>query len=118
MKAKQPDMNEMLNAYMDGELDSRQSVELKRLLENSSELRGRLRCLKNVRNLAHHLPREDAPVELSQQIRSMLERKALFGEGLDRSEDTRRVSTVLFQKIRAFAAILALGAVLSLLVYS
>ncbi|NQV33374.1 MAG: hypothetical protein HQ515_11835, partial [Phycisphaeraceae bacterium] len=103
---------------MDGELDSRQSVELKRLLENSSELRGRLRCLKNVRNLAHHLPREDAPVELSQQIRSMLERKALFGEGLDRSEGTRRVSTVLFQKIRAFAAILALGAVLSLLVYS
>lgn len=118
MKAKQPDMNEMLNAYMDGELEASQSVEFKQLLENSPDLRGRLCCLKNARNLVHHLPHEDAPVELSQQVRSMLERKALFGEGLAESQATRRVSTILFQKIRAFAAVLALGAVLSLLVYS
>ncbi len=117
MKAK-PDMNEMLNAYMDGELEARQSVEFERLLENSSELRGQLRCLKNVRNLVHHLPFEEAPVELSQQVRSMLERKALFGEGLAERPATERLSRLVFQKIRAVAAVLALGVVLSLLVYS
>jgi hypothetical protein len=117
MKAK-PDMNEMLNAYMDGELEARQSVEFERLLENSSELRGQLRCLKNVRNLVHHLPSEEAPVELAQQVRSMLERKALFGEALAEKSATERLSKLVFQKIRAVAAVLALGAVLSLLVYS
>ncbi len=117
MKAK-PDMNEMLNAYMDGELEARQSVEFERLLENSSELRGQLHCLRNVRNLAHHLPSEEAPVELSQQVRFMLERKTLFGEGLAERPATVRFSRLVFQKIRAIAAVLALGAVLSLLVYS
>ncbi len=117
MKAK-PDMNEMLNAYMDGELAARQGVEFERLLENSSELRDQLRCLKNVRGLVHHLPLKTPPVELSQQVRSMLERKALFGEGVADRPTTERVSKLVFQKIRAVAAVLALGAVLSLLVYS
>ena len=118
MKAKQPDMNEMLNAYMDGELEASQKAEFERLLENSSELRGQLRTLKNVRNLAQHLPQAEAPVELSQQVRSMLERKVLFGEGIAEEQAAKRAGTVLFQKIRAVAAVLALGAVLSLLVYS
>jgi hypothetical protein len=103
---------------MDGELEASQSVEFKQLLEKSSDLRGRLRCLKNVRNLVHHLPIETPPVELSQQVRSMLERKALFGEGLAERPTRERVSRLVFQKIRAVAAVLALGVVLSLLVYS
>ncbi len=118
MKAEQPDMNEMLNAYMDGELATRQTVEFKRLLENSSELAGELRALEGVRNLVHHLPREESPVELFQQVRSMLERKALFGEGDEEGRSNKHLGTILYQKIRAVAAILALGSVLGWLVYS
>lgn len=110
-------MNEMLNAYMDGELEARQTIEFKRLLENTPELRAQLRVLKNTRNLLHHLPREEAPEELAHQVRSLLERKALFGEG-GTGQTSKRVGALLFQKIRAVAAVLALGAVLSLLVYS
>jgi len=118
MNAEQPDMNEMLNAYMDGELETRQAAEFLRLLENSPELKGQLQGLKNARNLLYHLPHEEAPDELSQQVRSMLERKTLFGEGGSEGQASNRFGTLLFQKIRAVAAVLALGAVLSLLVYS
>jgi hypothetical protein len=115
MKAKQPDMNEMLNAYMDGELETRQTVEFKRLLENSPELLEELGRLERVRNLVHHLPLEESPIEFSQQVRSMLERKALFG---DEGQSNTRFGTVFYQKIRAVAAVLALGSVLGWLVYS
>lgn len=117
MKAKKPDMNEMLNAYMDGELDARQTVEFERLLENSSELRGQLRGLRNLRSLVQNIPIAEVPVELSQQVRSTLERKALFGEGPAGARSDKPMG-LLLQKIRAVAAVLALGAVLTFLVYS
>ncbi len=118
MKAKKPDMNEMLNAYMDGELETRQAAEFKRLLDNSPELMEELGRLERVRNLAHHLPLEEPPIELSQQVRSMLERKALFGEPGDDRERNTGLGSRLYQKIRAVAAVLALGSVLGWLVYS
>ena len=75
MKAKQPDMNEMLNAYMDGELEPRQAVEFKRLVENTPDLRTRLTQLQAIRGLVQNLPQEDAPEELAGQVHAMLERK-------------------------------------------
>ncbi len=111
-----PNMDDLLNSYVDEELSTRQKTEIRRLAERNEQVRARLQDLQNLKTLIRTLPRPEAPAEISDQIRSLLERRSLFGE--IPSDSNRPIYHLIFQKIRAGAAVAGLVAVFCILVYS
>ena len=83
MKAEDPNRDELLNCFVDGELSPRQRTEIKRLAANDPEIAGKIKQIETVRNLLRSLPREDPPGEVAENVRVLLERQMH-----DEEEDT------------------------------
>ena len=109
-------IDDMLSSYADGELSVRQNTEIQRLAERNEDIKARLQGLQNLKALINGLPRPEAPEEIADQIRVLLERRTLFGEVP--SESSRPIYHLIFQRIRASAAVAGLVAVFFMLVYS
>ena len=115
MKANQ-EINELLNGHVDGELTSQQSSDLDQLLENNLHLQAKLTSFKQVRQLLHGLPRFEAPDDLSEQVRDVLERRFLLGDY--ETDVIPRFRHIILQRLKAVAAVIGLLAALSVIVYS
>ena len=117
MKAN-PNIDELLCSFIDGELPLRQQTEVRRLAARDPEVGRRLRQLKNCKTLVSAMPRAEAPGEMLEQIRVSLERRTLLAE----SPAPRRVSAgtwhLMLRKSVAAAAMIALLAVLGVVVYN
>jgi hypothetical protein len=72
------DPQELISAYLDGELTPDERAEAERLLESSSQLRADLEDFSRLSDLIRALPRESAPPELAAAIRAKAEEQSLL----------------------------------------
>jgi len=127
-----PNIDELLNGFLDGELTERHSTEVKRLIKHDPEVAGKLEQLTKTKKLLASLPHEQAPGELLEKIKTRLERRMALGQpkrylshlGTPLNTQARQTSErlgareLLLRRTLAAAAMVALLAVLGVLVYS
>jgi hypothetical protein len=116
MKAN-PNIDELLCSFIDGELPLRQQTEIQRLMARDPDVARRLRQLQNTKTLVGALPRAEAPVEMLDQIKFTLERRSLLDERPAAVRATAGRRHLLVRKLVAAAAMIALLGVLGLVVY-
>ncbi len=112
-----PNLDELLSSFMDGELSPRQRTEVQRMAAHDPAVARRLRQLQNCRTLFCALPPAEAPGEMLEQIRQSLERKTLLQEHPVSARRSAGVIHLVLRKFVAAAAMIALVAVLGAVVY-
>jgi hypothetical protein len=127
-----PNIDELLNSFIDGELDQRHQTEVQRLLKHDQRIAERLLTLQKCKRLVSSLPYTEAPQEMLGDIKASLkERKLLVsavrrdyaeGEQPARGEQRRReregARHLLVRRLTAAAAMIGLVAVLAAVIYS
>lgn len=115
------DIDELLNSFLDGELDQRHQTEVQRLIKHDKQIADRLQKLQKCRRLVSSLPYTEAPQELLGNIKASLEERKLLiqptprGQRLDEREGARHL---LVRRLTAAAAMIGLVAVLAAVIYS
>ena len=113
-------IDELLNSFIDGELGPREQTEVQRLVANDAEIAGKLRELQKCRLMVSALPFDDAPAEMTADIKAALERKTLLGTRHSDFEQRRGELHLFVRKFAAAAAmfllVVALGAVVYMIV--
>ncbi|HON90380.1 MAG: hypothetical protein KBI32_04650 [Phycisphaerae bacterium] len=112
-----PNLDELLSSFIDGELSGRQRTEVQRMAAHDPTVARRLRQLQNCRTLFCSLPPAEAPGDMLEQIRQSLERRTLLQE---HPVAARRVTGLIHLALRKFvaaAAMIALLAFLGAIVY-
>jgi len=104
-----PQIDELLCSFIDGELSPRQQTEVQRLVARDAEVARRLRQLQNCKNLVNALPAEQAPVDMLEQIKRSLERQSLLSE---RSVSAGTHAGAWHLKVRRFVAAAAMIALM------
>jgi hypothetical protein len=116
-----PNIEELLNSFIDGELTEREQTEVKRLISHDAQVAQRLRELQNSKMLVSSLPRAEAPARILDEIKASLETGTLSGERAWSEEPSDRrvgVRHLRFRKVLAAAAMLGLVAILSGVIYT
>ncbi len=116
MKAN-PQIDELLCSFIDGELPLRQQTEVQRLVARDAEVAKRLRQLQNCKNLVSALPAEQPPVDVLEQVKRSLERRTLLGERTVSAETRAGVWHLKIRRFVAAAAMIALMGGLGAVVY-
>ena len=120
MKENQ-NIEELLNSFVDGELTTRQSTEVQRLIANDKQVAQQLSELENCKMLVGSLPPAEAPAEMISRIKESLAKETLLTRPTHSTEHfDRRVGArhLLVRKIVAAAAMIALVAGLVVTVYT
>lgn len=112
-----PNLDELLSSFIDGELSPRQRTEVQRMAADDAEVARRLRQLQNCKTMFSSLPPAEAPGDLLEQIRQSLERKTLLQEQPVVVRRSAGVVHLIFRKFVAAAAMISLLAVLGAIVY-
>ena len=113
-----PNIDELLNSFIDGELSARQQVEVQRLIAHNAQIAERLGELQKCKMLVSSLPRAEAPAEMLGQIKAALETTILPEQQpilFDRRQGARHL---LVRKVLAAAAMIGLVAVLGTVIYT
>jgi hypothetical protein len=109
-------IEEMLNCYIDGELDERKSNEVKRLIDNDKEIQSLYDSLKRYKNLMDAVCQAPAPEGLCDNITAQLERKVLLADTEVYSHKAGR-RHLMARRLMTAAAVIALAAVLFTVVF-
>lgn len=117
MKYDAQQINELLNAYIDGELSERKATELKRLIDHNPELNERLTELQSCKKLAASLPKEQAPDNLADNVITAMERRMILDELSTPQVQTVGVRHLFMKRLAGVAAILLLVAVLGVIIF-
>ena len=104
-------MEELLNAYHDGQLDEQEAAEVERLLETDARAKLLLDQIAQTSQRVRQLPRAEAPESLRDDIRFQLERDQLLNPQPDRLGRMGRTHLRLRWLTAAAAVILLAGAV-------
>ncbi len=112
-----PNLDELLSSFMDGELSPRQRTEVQRMAAHDPAVARRLRQLQNCRTLLCSLPPAEAPGDMLEQIQQSLERETLLQEHPVSAKRSAGVVHLVFRKFVAAAAMISLLAVLGAVVY-
>ena len=118
---KNPDIEELLNSFIDGELTEKEHAEVQRLISDDEQVARRLRELRNSKMLVSSLPYAEAPAQILDGIKASLERGALSGEmaWTQKTSDTRvGVRHLMVRKVLTAAAMIGLVAILSGVIYT
>jgi anti-sigma-K factor RskA len=118
MKMDPKNNDELLNSYIDGELNQRQQTQVKRMISHDQQIARRLRQLQNCKTLIASLPAVEAPDDMLEQIKATLERKTLLGEQPVAADVNRGARHLLARKVLAAAAMLTLVAILAGVIYT
>jgi hypothetical protein len=113
-----PNIDELLNGFIDGELTARQHTEVQRLIAHDAQIAGRLRELEKCKMLVGSLPYAEAPAETAELIKASLERRILFGQQPEPFGEREGARHLLVRKVLAAAAMIGLVAVLGAVVYT
>lgn len=116
-----PDIDELLNGFIDGELDQRHQTEVQRLIKHDKRITERLQKLQNCKRLVSSLPYIEAPQELLGNIKAALEQSKLPVQPIpDRQYHREREGArhLLFRRLTAAAAMIGLVAVLAVVIYT
>lgn len=116
-----PNIEELLNSYIDGELTERENVEVQRLISRDAKVAQRLRELQTSKMLVSSLPRAEAPARILEEVKASLETEALSDErAWSEVPSGGRVSVrhLMVRKFLAAAAMVGLVAILGAVVYT
>ncbi len=111
-------LDELLNAYMDGQLSQRRRTEMKRLLLHDPEIEARLTELEKIRLLTAAVPIAEAPPGLVENIKAKLERRTLIGSNSRDFDEHEGAKQLLWRRAISIAAIVALCVALAGVVYT
>jgi len=112
-----PNIDELLNGFIDGELTARQQTEVQRLITHDVQVSNRLKELKSCRTLLGCLPRAEAPAQMAEDVKARLERRMPLDQP-ERSEHRRGTKHLLIRRILSYAAMIGLVAALGIVVYT
>ncbi len=116
-----PNIEELLNSYIDGELTERENTEVQRLVSHDEQVAQRLRELQTCKILVSSLPRAEAPARILDEVKASLETEAVSDER-DWNEEPSGgrvgVRHLMVRKLFAAAAMIGLVAVLSTVIYT
>jgi hypothetical protein len=121
MKHENENIEELLNSFIDGELTEKEQTRVKQLVSRNADVARRLRELRNSKMLVSSLPREEAPAQILENVKVLLE---IGTQSVERSwsqepSDSRKGARhLMFRKVLAAAAMVGLVAVLSMVVYT
>jgi len=113
-----PNMDELLNSFIDGELPARQHTEVQRLIDHDEKITHRLQQLQKCKMLLSSLSVAEAPPQILENVKSSLARKPQLVEQplvFDERTGTRHL---LGRKLIAAAAMLGLVGILTAVVYT
>jgi uncharacterized membrane protein len=113
-----PNLDELLNSFIDDELPPRQHTEVQRLVAHDEKIARRLEQLQQCKVLLGSLPVEEAPPQLLQDVKDSLARRTILSEASAAYEQQLGARHLLGRKVFAAAAMLGLVAVLAAVVYS
>jgi hypothetical protein len=113
-----PNIDELLNGFIDGELTQRHRTEVQRLISHDPQIAQRLHELQKCKMLLGSLPRADAPTDMVQQVKASLRKRALLRQPTPSLDRRRGVRYLLARQVLAYAAMIGLVAVLGVMVYS
>ncbi|MHC4692374.1 MAG: anti-sigma factor family protein [Planctomycetota bacterium] len=116
-----PNIEELLNSYIDGELTERENTKVQRLISHDAQVAQRLRELQTSKILVSSLPRTEAPARILDEVKASLEAEALSYEP-DWNEEPSGgrvgVRHLMVRKFLAAAAMIGLVAILGSVVYT
>ncbi|NIP53836.1 MAG: hypothetical protein GWN67_16635 [Phycisphaerae bacterium] len=116
-----PNIEELLNGYIDGELTERENTEVQRLVSHDAQVAQRLRELQTSKILVSSLPRAEAPSRILDNVKASLETEAVSDER-DWNEEPSGgrvgVRHLMVRKFLAAAAMIGLVAILGSVVYT
>ena len=117
MNRSDPNIDELLNSFIDEELTEKQQDELEKLIAHDKQIARRLQHLQKTKMLIGSLPRAKAPADMSEQVKASLEARKILAQQPVFSE--RKGSRhLLVRRVLATAAMIALVAILSGVVYT
>lgn len=114
--AKTEDIEAKLAAYVDGEIDQAGRAEIEKHLASHAQHRQLIKELMAQRDLLRGMPREVAPLEVSESVNASLERAVLLGD-VDGESDSGAMQIRPWSQFRAIAAILFFTASLAAVIY-
>ena len=112
-----PTMDELLSAYLDGQLSDRRHNEITRLLGHDPEVVSRLNTLQRQRDLLEALPVEKAPPGLAQDILACLERRFILEEYPKITRTSAGAKQLFARRLVTAAAILLTISVLGVVLW-
>lgn len=118
MKEENPNIEELLNSFIDGELPERDRTEIQRLISHDREVAQRLRDLQRCKMLVSSLPRAEAPAEMLEQIKASLEERVPLAQEPSGFAERVGARHLLVRKVLTAAAMIGLVAVLAAVVYT
>ncbi len=113
-----PNMDELLNSFIDGELPARQQTEVQRLINHDEKIAHRLQQLQKCKMLLSSLSVAEAPPQILENVKASLASKPQLVEQplvFDERAGTRHL---LGRKLFAAAAMLGLVGILTAVVYT
>jgi hypothetical protein len=110
-------LDELLNGYIDGELDPRQKTEVKRLIAHDSNIADRLEELRQCQQLLASMPSEQAPPTLLHDVQVSIERRSLLGIDSAQIKHKKGVREMFLRKVLTVAAMFILLGALGYVVY-
>lgn len=113
-----PNIDELLNSFIDRELSQRQFTEVQRLITHDEQIAKRLHELQQCKVLVSSLPSAEAPVCLADEIKTTLERNALSELPLRHYEQIQGVRHLLVRRVLSAAAMIGLLTVLAAVIYT
>jgi hypothetical protein len=113
-----PNLDELLNSFIDGELAPRQHTEVQRLLAHDEKIAQRLDELQQCKMFLNSMPVVEAPPQILENVKATLARRTLLGEEPLAFDEQIGARHLFGRKLLAAAAMFSLVAVLAAVVYS
>lgn len=118
IRSGKPEIDELLSAYLDGQLSDRQHTEVKRLLRNDKDVAERLNQLGQQKQLLGAMPIETAPVGMMDAIQASLERQYILQRYPQAGRSAAGARQLFTRRLLTAAAMLIIPAgILALVVY-
>ncbi len=116
-------IDELLNSFLDGELDARHQTEVQRLIKHDEQIAKRLLELQKCKRLVSSLPYAEAPDGMLEDIKASLEEKELTlpaarAVSLSAHQQRQGARHLLVRRLTAAVAMIGLAAVLAAVIYS
>ncbi len=115
-----PNIDELLNSFIDDELSPRQQTEVQRLIAHDEKIAQRMRQLQKCKMLLSSLPVAEAPPRILENVKASLARRTLLGEQPLTFHEHEKTGArhLLGRRVFAAAAMLGLVAILTAVIYT
>jgi hypothetical protein len=113
-----PEIDELLNGFIDAELTPQQHGEVERMLREDPAVAARLGELRRCRDLISFLPLEQAPPRTAEKVQVRLDAKSYLRKEPLRIDERRGARDLFVRRMLAIAAMVGLLAVLAAVVYT